>query len=321
MPEPSLTQATTLLRCPNCFVALATPQPKFCPECGQETRVRAPKLGEFVQQFGGAYLSTEGAIWRTLGLLLFKPGELTRQYLAGRRKHYVLPLRLYLTVSVLVLLGLRLQTHISIETELGQASKPVAESPAAADSEKAKQGPTHSAASAPSKSADEPALSNAQINLGSGRAGIKDGVFYCENLPGWVCERLNRRIRVNKADMAREMAGVGERVVANICTVAQAVVPGQWQALHRALGVCAARARVLVFDAGRSLYRAALACGSRSHCCTAVHPAGHAPGLWRRVVAATGAFSPVDWALRHYASRHADDFGYGRIGHLTSQLS
>ncbi len=91
--------------CLNCGASFAAPRPKFCPSCGQETTVRPPTLGEFAQQFGGAYFSTEGALWRTLALLLFKPGELTRQYLAGRRKHYVLPLRLYLTVSVVVLLA------------------------------------------------------------------------------------------------------------------------------------------------------------------------------------------------------------------------
>ena len=80
---------------------------RFCPACGQETNVKPPKLSEFVQQFGGAYFSTEGALWRTLKLLLFKPGELTVRYLAGQRKHYVLPLRLYLTISVLVLVLMR----------------------------------------------------------------------------------------------------------------------------------------------------------------------------------------------------------------------
>jgi Protein of unknown function (DUF3667) len=225
MPDPSPTEAQAPLRCPNCFALLATPQPKFCPECGQETRVRAPKLGEFVQQFGGAYLSTEGAIWRTLWLLLFKPGELTRQYLAGRRKHYVLPLRLYLTVSVLVLLGLRLQTHIAIEAQLSETPKPVAQSASGAAAgadgavgvKAASAEPDKEAAKSAEKLDDKTALSNAQINLGAGRrAGLKDGVFYCENLPGWVCERLNRRLRANKAEVAREMAGVGERVVANL---------------------------------------------------------------------------------------------------------
>ena len=93
--------------CPNCTEPFPDPRPRFCPACGQETTLRPPTLFEFAQQFGGAYISTEGALWRTLKLLVTKPGELTRQYLAGRRKHYVLPLRLYLTISVVALLALQ----------------------------------------------------------------------------------------------------------------------------------------------------------------------------------------------------------------------
>ena len=89
-----MSEVQALESCRNCGAPFVPEQRRFCPECGQETRLRAPTLGEFVQQFGGAYFSTEGALWRTLALLLFRPGQLTRHYLAGRRKHYVLPLRL-----------------------------------------------------------------------------------------------------------------------------------------------------------------------------------------------------------------------------------
>jgi hypothetical protein len=217
MPDPSLTEPAAPLRCPNCFVVLPAPAPKFCAECGQETRVRAPKVGEFVQQFGGAYLATEGALWRTLKLLLFKPGELTQQYLAGRRKHYVLPLRLYLTVSVLVLLALRVSTHINIEASL---SAPAPTSAPAAVSAAASSASTDAKDEEPPDASEaqqtDKAVSNVNIALGPGRAGMKDGVFYCENLPGWVCEKLNRRLQINKSEIAREMAQVGERVLGNL---------------------------------------------------------------------------------------------------------
>ena len=58
--------------CLNCGAALAEPCPRFCGACGQETNVKPPTLGEFLQQFGGAYFSTEGALWRTVKLLLLK---------------------------------------------------------------------------------------------------------------------------------------------------------------------------------------------------------------------------------------------------------
>jgi predicted RNA-binding Zn-ribbon protein involved in translation (DUF1610 family) len=90
--------------CTNCGAPFVPERRRFCPECGQETEIRPPTVMEFAQQFGGAYMSTEGALWRTLKLLLTRPGELTVRYLAGQRKHYVLPLRLYLSISLVLLL-------------------------------------------------------------------------------------------------------------------------------------------------------------------------------------------------------------------------
>ena len=99
------TPTRTDLACRNC----GTQAPlKFCPECGQETTLHPPTLGEFLHEFVGHYVALEGTLWRTLGLLLCRPGRLTREYLDGRRRHYVLPLRLYLTASFLFFLVLKL---------------------------------------------------------------------------------------------------------------------------------------------------------------------------------------------------------------------
>ncbi len=80
----------------------------FCPQCGQETALHPPTLGEFVHEFVGHYVAIEGALWRTLAMLLGRPGRLTREYLAGRRRRYVLPLRLFLTASFLFFVTLKL---------------------------------------------------------------------------------------------------------------------------------------------------------------------------------------------------------------------
>ena len=97
--------ARTDLACRNC----GTPAPlKFCPECGQETTLHPPTLGEFLHEFVGHYVALEGQMWRTLRLLLTRPGRLTREYLDGRRRRYVLPLRLYLTASFVFFLVLKL---------------------------------------------------------------------------------------------------------------------------------------------------------------------------------------------------------------------
>jgi hypothetical protein len=183
--------------CPNCGQAFGGGAPRFCPACGQETRVRPPTLGEFMQQFGGAYLSTEGALWRTLKLLLLKPGELTVRYLAGQRKHFVLPLRLYLTISVIVLLAIRLAAQAGLEgapkvnfrVDAGKAANTM------------------------------------NIHIGQGRAGMKDGQFYCNGLPQWVCTRLQRRIDTDVASLQAQLLQMGERIVAQLGSAMFVMLP------------------------------------------------------------------------------------------------
>ena len=184
-PTPAPTEAPPAA-CLNCGAAFSAPPPRFCPDCGQESRVRAPTLMEFIQQFGGAYFATEGALWRTLKLLVLRPGELTRQYLAGRRKHYVLPLRLYLSLSLPVLLALRLLAGADL-------------------------GPVHVKADVP---ATRPA--NMRIELGGGSTGLKDGQFFCTGLPEWLCRRAQRRIDLEPAAFQREVSGIGERLAGNL---------------------------------------------------------------------------------------------------------
>lgn len=85
-------------QCANCGAAASG---NFCPACGQETTLHLPSASEFLHEFVGHYVALEGKLWKTLGLLLFRPGSRTREYIEGRRVRYVQPLRLYLTFSIL----------------------------------------------------------------------------------------------------------------------------------------------------------------------------------------------------------------------------
>lgn len=119
--------ARTDLACRNCGAQAAL---KFCPECGQETTLHPPTLGEFLHEFVGHYVALEGTLWRTLWLLLLRPGRLTREYLDGRRRRYVLPLRLYLTASFVFFLVLKLvasNVHPEMDVKVDGRKIPVAE--------------------------------------------------------------------------------------------------------------------------------------------------------------------------------------------------
>jgi uncharacterized protein DUF3667 len=78
--------------CLNCGTPLAGP---YCHECGQEAHVHRT-LSAFFHDFLHGVLHFEGKIWRTLPLLVWKPGELTRRYIDGQRASFVSPVALFL---------------------------------------------------------------------------------------------------------------------------------------------------------------------------------------------------------------------------------
>jgi hypothetical protein len=199
VPAPLPEADASPTHCLNCGYTFGPSALRFCPSCGQETRIRPPTLMEFIQQFGGAYFSTEGALWRTLKLLILRPGELTRRYLYGQRKHFVLPLRLYLTISVIVLLLIRLTVNSSLDGPFKTDIDITAESGSGAAS--------------------------FTLDFGGGRAGMKKGVFYCEQFPDWVCKRLQRRIDTDPRGLQREMRQLGERVIGQIGTAMFVMLP------------------------------------------------------------------------------------------------
>lgn len=84
--------------CKNCGT---TTRGNYCHQCGQPAHVHVPSAREFLHEFLGHYVALEGKLWKSLALLLFKPGFLSREYIEGRRVRYLEPLRLYLTFSII----------------------------------------------------------------------------------------------------------------------------------------------------------------------------------------------------------------------------
>lgn len=78
--------------CLNCGARLSG---SYCGVCGQKADVHR-SLSAFWHDFTHSILHFEGKIWRTLPLLFFRPGELTRRYVHGERARFVSPLALFL---------------------------------------------------------------------------------------------------------------------------------------------------------------------------------------------------------------------------------
>jgi len=84
--------------CLNCGTEL---RGKWCAQCGQRATPLRPTLHELLHEAAHELSHLDGKIVRTIKLLLFKPGELTREFLSGVRVRSVSPIRLYLICSLL----------------------------------------------------------------------------------------------------------------------------------------------------------------------------------------------------------------------------
>jgi hypothetical protein len=84
--------------CLNCGTNV---QLTFCPECGQQEIDSDPTLREYLRELAGEFLRWDGKLFSTFRLLVTRPGELTREYIAGRRVRYVSPMRLFLACGLL----------------------------------------------------------------------------------------------------------------------------------------------------------------------------------------------------------------------------
>jgi hypothetical protein len=92
------TVSVDLAECPNCGAPLHA---AFCATCGQKAAPLNPSLGEFLHDLAHELVHVDGKIVQSVGLLLARPGFLSREQFHGRRARYISPIRLYLVFSVL----------------------------------------------------------------------------------------------------------------------------------------------------------------------------------------------------------------------------
>ncbi len=89
---------TESLNCLNCGTRL---RGQYCGNCGQRASNRLISLWELLREAFGDLLEIDSRVWRTLVPLLIRPGQLTHDYLQGRRARYMPPFRTYLVLSVI----------------------------------------------------------------------------------------------------------------------------------------------------------------------------------------------------------------------------
>jgi len=106
--EPTADMVTATISdsksCENCHQALSGP---YCANCGQEADSKLKYFWVVIMHLLDDIFSFDSRASRTLFPLITKPAFLTNEYFAGRRVHYVPPLRLYLFISIVFFITLK----------------------------------------------------------------------------------------------------------------------------------------------------------------------------------------------------------------------
>ncbi len=87
------------INCLNCGRPLQGEE-NFCPYCGQKNDVRPLSIGLYFSNFLSNFFNFDGRIWHTLFRLLKKPGQVSVDYISGKRVRYINPFRFLLQISI-----------------------------------------------------------------------------------------------------------------------------------------------------------------------------------------------------------------------------
>jgi len=94
--------------CLNCGTIL---EGKYCHNCGQENLEIKESFGHMMNHAISDYFHFDHQFFHTLKPLLFKPGFLTNEYMAGRRAQYLHPVKMYIFISIVYFLLLFKTSH------------------------------------------------------------------------------------------------------------------------------------------------------------------------------------------------------------------
>ncbi len=103
------------IQCLNCGTKL-NETVNFCSNCGQENHDRKVPLKFLLGDFARDYFTFDSKFFRSIVPLLIKPGYLTRKFNEGKRTDYILPIRMYIFISIVYFFALSLDSRETSST-------------------------------------------------------------------------------------------------------------------------------------------------------------------------------------------------------------
>jgi len=96
----------------NCLNCGAHVEKHYCSDCGQPNLELKESFWAFISHSIAHYFHFDNKFFQTLSPLLTKPGQVTLDYLAGKRARYINPVSMYIFVSIVYFLVVYSPKHV-----------------------------------------------------------------------------------------------------------------------------------------------------------------------------------------------------------------
>lgn len=93
--------------CGNCNYAF-TQNENYCPDCGQDNHLPNQPIKHLIMEFLESILHFDTKAWNSIKDLILYPARMTKEYLQNKRIRFVPPVRLYIFISVIYFLCLKI---------------------------------------------------------------------------------------------------------------------------------------------------------------------------------------------------------------------
>ena len=92
--------------CLNCGHPLEMSD-RYCPNCSQLNSTKNITLRDFIEEFLGSIIDYDSRLLQTVKALILRPGQITLDYVAGKRVTYTNPFRFLLSLAIIYFLLLQ----------------------------------------------------------------------------------------------------------------------------------------------------------------------------------------------------------------------
>jgi len=109
-------------KCLNCNHPLDRSD-RFCPNCSQLNSTKKITFKDLISEFFANVISYDSRFRKTLSILTFKPGKISKEYNQGRRLTYTNPFRFLLSLAIVYFIMISFSSNLSELDRIGNTNE------------------------------------------------------------------------------------------------------------------------------------------------------------------------------------------------------